>query len=228
MATSARLASAPPVPVRTTERRPAPRACLTARTTLGELPLVLIPIKTSPGRPRAWTCRSNTPSNPQSSGRSRPWVVPATTQGLDLPLEYAVEPAIVGKGGQEGGVGGQCDGRQPWTLEALRQSTHELGGHVLAIGGASAVSAKQHLAAAAEGLGDEIRRRDDGLIARLGASSLGVGAFAKICAYCFSTLSQHSRFSFRFAGAVSVMLALRRSGLDEVWSRSLCRCGGDA
>ena len=81
---------------------------------------------------------------------------------------------------------------------------------------------------AAEGLGDKIRRRDDGLIARLGASSLGVGAFAKICSHRFSTFGQHLRFSFRFAGAVSVMLALRRSGLDEVWSRSLCRCGGDA
>src|SRR6266480_2964616 len=70
MATSARLASTPPAPVRTTERRPAPRACLTARTTLGELPLVLIPTKTSPGRPRACTCRSNTPSNPQSLAKA--------------------------------------------------------------------------------------------------------------------------------------------------------------
>src|SRR5439155_26218484 len=124
------------------------------------------------------------------------------------------------------GIGGSAaDGRQPWTLEALRQSTHELGGHVLAIGGASAVSAKQHLAAAAECLGDEIRRRDDGLIARLGASSLGVGAFAKIYAYCLSTVDQHSRFSFGFAGAVSFLFALRRSDHDQAGCRYRCLCG---
>jgi hypothetical protein len=55
MATSASLTSRPPAPVRATLLRPRLRASSTARMTLAELPLVLMPSRTSPARPSAWT-----------------------------------------------------------------------------------------------------------------------------------------------------------------------------
>jgi hypothetical protein len=43
-----------------------PRAVSNARITFLDLPLVLIPISTSPGLPIACTCRANTPSKSKS------------------------------------------------------------------------------------------------------------------------------------------------------------------
>src|SRR3989304_6280426 len=50
----------PPPPVSAIVCKPAARAASSAASTLGDPPLVLMPNATSPGRPRASTCRTNT------------------------------------------------------------------------------------------------------------------------------------------------------------------------
>ena len=66
MATFAILPKGPLLPVRAIVCILAACAASTARMTFTEPPLVLMPTKTSPGFPSAWTCRANTPSNPTS------------------------------------------------------------------------------------------------------------------------------------------------------------------
>ena len=122
---------------------------------------------------------------------------------LHLPREDPVEAAVVGVGGQERGVGRQRDRRQPRPLEVLRQPADELGGHVLAVGGAAPVAAEQQLGPCAEGLDNQVSGRNNGITAGLGRSALGFSAVPEICLCRLATLSdcRHCSTSLTFSGA---------------------------
>lgn len=59
-------------------------------------------------------------------------------QRLDLAGEHGVEAVVVADSREDGGVGGEGDGRQAAAL--LLEAADEFGGQVLAVGGAAAVA----------------------------------------------------------------------------------------
>ncbi len=86
---------------------------------------------------------------------------PGLAERLDLPREHPIERVVVGDAGQHAGVGRQRDGGQRGAL-ALK-AAHQLGGHVLRVGGAAAIAEDEQLAATVQRRDNRRRGRDDRL-----------------------------------------------------------------
>ena len=98
------------------------------------------------------------------------------SQCLDLSREDAVEPDIVREGRQKRRVGSEGDGRERWAIDTLIQAANELGRHVLAVGRATAVATKEHLAPNPKRLCDDFGGLADRVYARLGGTASDLGA----------------------------------------------------
>ena len=81
-------------------------------------------------------------------GRQADEEVPRPAEGLDLAGEDPLEAEVVAGGGQGRCVGGERDRRKP--RPARLETNRELGGDMLAVGGAAAVAAEEELAPGAE------------------------------------------------------------------------------
>ena len=113
-------ASEPPdAPVSATTRMPSPRARSAARSTLAEVPLVEIAIRTSP-------CAS---------------------ERFHLSLEHPLDAEVVRDGCEERRIGGQRDGGDRRARVVDRQRADELRRQVLRVRGAATVPADQELPA---------------------------------------------------------------------------------
>ena len=134
------------------------RAASTAASTFAELPLVVKASSTSPGR----------------------------AERLHLLREDHVEAVVVADRGQDRGVGGQCDRRQPGALAF--EAADELGGEMLGIASRAAVAAGQHLAAAGDAADQGADRIGDRLAEDLCRRVLEVGAVEELL---LDTLFEH-------------------------------------
>lgn len=84
------------------------------------------------------------------AGGDTPGDVPLLTEGLDLSGEDEGKIRIVADAGQEGGVGGQGDGRQGGPVE--EKAVDEFCGDMLGVGGAAAVAEDEDFVALTEGV----------------------------------------------------------------------------
>ena len=83
------------------------------------------------------------------------------TEGFNLAGEDLVEAEVVGAGGEDGGVGGECDSAEGCAVFA--ESNDELGYEVLGVGGRASVAGYEELVAGFQGLGGELGDGDDGV-----------------------------------------------------------------
>src|SRR5215471_8245971 len=124
---------------------------------------------------------------------------------LKLPLEHALEARVVGVGGQDRRVGGQRQSRQGGPLAMRMKAADELGRHVLAIRGASAVAAQEDLVAAPERGDEHLRGLKDPLRRLPGQTLVERGAFAQLAGDALQSIAgrrgAHDRSPPRAAGA---------------------------
>jgi len=81
--------------------------------------------------------------------------VAGLTEGFNLAREYRLVPVVIADGGKNGSVGGKGD-RRPATSFAA-ETSDDLGGKMLRIGGTTAVAAPKNLVSSAEGADHAIR-----------------------------------------------------------------------
>src|SRR5277367_3279090 len=87
--------------------------------------------------------------------------VAGLAEGFDLAGEDLVEAEVVGAGGEDGGVGGECDGAEGGAV--FGEADYELGYEVLGVSGGAPVAGNEELVAGFERLGGELGNGDDGV-----------------------------------------------------------------
>ena len=94
-------------------------------------------------------------------------------QAADLTLEHVLEAIVIADRGQDGGVGGQRDGRQRVSIKV--EPRQELARDMLSIGGAAAIAGNEKLVSVAQCGCDRLSGADHGL------QHLAVGGGALEC-----------------------------------------------
>lgn len=113
-----------------------------------------------------------------SAGRKRNQDVARRDQRFNLPLEYAVEAEVVGRGGEHGRIRGQSQSRKPRPV--FPQPDDEFRGKMQGIGGASPVAEENEFPPGSEGLRRLAREFLDARDQAGGKSLLDAAAFLKL------------------------------------------------